>query len=190
MRIVAGRWRGRAITSPKGDVVRPTRDRIREALFSMLASRLGPELGGAPVLDAFAGTGALGLEALSRGASSAVFVESDASVRKVLEANIASLGASADARVVPGDVFALAHRSAVPGGPFALILLDPPYRIDAAQVSGLLADLRRDGLVAPGALVVYEHETGTVPEWPEGFESEASRRYGSTGIDLAVADGD
>lgn len=190
LRIVSGRWRGRAINSPKGDVVRPTLDRVREALFSMLASRLGADLGGARVLDAFAGSGALGLEALSRGASSAVFVEQDPGVRRVLEANIASLGASPEARVVPGDVFALAQRAAVPGGPFTLILLDPPYRIDAARVRGLLGDLQRDGVVGPGALVVYEHEAHASPEWPDGFESEVTRQYGSIGIDLAIACGD
>ena len=133
MRIIAGRWRGRALVAPPGSATRPTSDRTREALFSMLASRLG-DLEGLAVADLFAGTGALGLEALSRGARSCTFVERDPRALAALRANVAALGAQgADIRATS----ALGFR----GGPFDLVFLDPPYRSGdgARALSGLTA---------------------------------------------------
>jgi 16S rRNA (guanine966-N2)-methyltransferase len=187
VRIVAGEWRGRRIAAPKGSATRPTSDRVREALFSSLTSLLGPSLGVPNVLDAFAGTGALGLEALSRGAASATMVESDREARRVLEANACELGAAGRARIVAGDAFGLAAHGALPGGPFGLILLDPPYRIEAARVRKLLEDLRVQALLTPGATVVWEHGTGTAPVWPDGFEVLVTKRYGSTAVDIATS---
>ncbi|MDO8916019.1 MAG: RsmD family RNA methyltransferase, partial [Coriobacteriia bacterium] len=106
MRIVGGAWRGRPLVSPSGPTTRPTSDRVREALFDALGARLGSDLGGGAVLDLFAGTGALGLEALSRGASSAVFVENDRAALVALRRNIETLGAGPRAVVVPGDATA------------------------------------------------------------------------------------
>lgn len=186
MRIVAGEWRGRPLRAPKGAATRPTSDRVREALFSSLASMLGPDLERRAVLDAFGGTGALGLEALSRGASHAVFVESDRVARETLAANIAVLGAGARARVVAGDAFALAPRGPVAGGPFGLLLVDPPYRIDSACVTKLLVDLVSTGSVQRGAVVVCEHAADSEVSWPEGFDERVNKRYGSTGVRIAV----
>lgn len=185
MRIVAGEWRGRRIVSPKGERTRPTQDRVREALFSALTSQMGPGIAEAEVLDAFAGSGALGLEALSRGASRAVFVEQDHDARRALEANVSALGAERRARIVAGDAFTLARRRALPGGPFGLILLDPPYRIEAARVGVLLDDLVAAGAASGGATVVWEHAGDAPAAWPEGFEVHSTKRYGSTTIDIA-----
>lgn len=184
MRIVGGEWRGRTIKPPKGDKTRPTTDRVREALFSAIASRLGSDLGGGRVLDAFAGSGALGLEALSRGAASATLVEQHRSAYVALVGNVDSLGASDRASAVQGDVFSLAARGI--GGPFALILLDPPYTLDPARIQSLLQTLADAGAVAEGALVTWEHAAGSQPAWPDGYEFEARKRYGSTEIDFAT----
>jgi 16S rRNA (guanine966-N2)-methyltransferase len=186
VRIVAGEWRGRPIRAPKGAATRPTSDRVREALFSALTARLGPGLAAVVALDAFAGTGALGLEALSRGAARAVFIESEREARRTLETNVAALGASPRSRIVAGDAFALGSRAALPGGPFGLLLLDPPYRIERCRVAGLLQVQAESGAVEPGALVVYELPADAEMEWPEGFDEVWVRKYGSTGLRMAV----
>ncbi len=187
MRIVAGAWRGRVLKAPAGTDTRPTSDRVREATFDMLAARLGSDLGGegAVTLDLFAGSGALGLEALSRGVRSAVFVEQDRRALATLRGNIETLGADARARVLAGDVFRVANANALPAGPFSLLLADPPYRIDAARVSGLFALLAERGAIVPGAIAVYEHDPRPPATWPEGFTPIASRTYGSTAVSLA-----
>lgn len=161
MRIVAGQFKGRAIVPPPGRGTRPTTDRVREALFSALWARLG-SFEGVRVLDAFAGSGALGIEALSRGAAFATFVEHDSSALKALRANIASLSLSRTAAEVrAGDTFAVctqdAFLSRAAVAPFSLVMLDPPYALPAAEVAGLLFSLADAGALAPGALVSYEH---------------------------------
>ncbi len=187
MRIVAGTWRGREILAPKGATTRPTSDRVREAVFSAVRSRIG-DLSGVRVLDGFAGSGALGLEALSRGADSATFIEPDRAARDAIARNAAALGAERLVTVVPGDLFRLGVRM-IPGAPFALLFLDPPYRIVPAQVSRLLEDLAGGGSLAPEALVVYEHATGVAPDWPDGFCSQGGRRYGTTEVSYATYEG-
>ena len=182
MRIVAGAWRGRSIFAPAGDATRPTSDRVREAVFSVLESRY-PEQASGAVLDAFAGTGALGLEALSRGAAQAVLVERERAALATLRANVEALGADA-ATVVPADVFAAARGDRLPGGPFSLLLMDPPYRIERAQVRGLLAVLS-EGRLARGAAVVWEHSADAPPDWPAGFEADLEKRYGDTIVSFA-----
>jgi 16S rRNA (guanine966-N2)-methyltransferase len=185
VRIVAGRWRGRTLRAPRGQATRPTSDRVREALFSSLVSLLGPDLGGAAVLDAFAGSGALGLEALSRGAARAGFIESEAAARAVLAANIVALDAGALATVVPGDAFSAASRAVVSAaGPFALLLLDPPYRISSAQVAGLVTALAGEGSLTSDAVVAYEHASATDPAAPDAFAIVRTRRYGSTSVTI------
>lgn len=186
VRIVAGRWRGRTLRAPKGTDTRPTSDRVREALFSTLASILGADLGAPVVLDAFAGSGALGLEALSRGAIRAVFVERDRAARDALTANVAALGVTDTTLVSGADVFAAAACGAVSGGPFGLLFADPPYRIDSARTARLLTDLAQAGAVERGAVVVWEHATGASVPWPEGFEERTTRRYGSTQVSIAA----
>jgi 16S rRNA (guanine966-N2)-methyltransferase len=189
MRVVAGLYRGRTLNAPKGDQTRPTTDRVREALFSSLVSLMGPELGGGSVLDAFAGSGALGIEALSRGCPSATFVESDRESLRVLKGNLDSLGVEGRGRVVQGDVLALAERCAVPGGPFALLLLDPPYRLAWSDIEGLTSALARGGLLSDGAIIVLEHASNRPVEWPSRFNLVTRKRYGSTGIDIVVYQG-
>lgn len=152
MRIVAGAWRGRSLVAPSGDVTRPTADRVRQALFDQLqhapwAGRAMLE--GAEVLDAFAGTGALGLEALSRGAARAHFIETDRFALVALRANIAACGAGDRCSVMPGS--ALRPR---PGVPCGVVFLDPPYGL--GLVPQALAALRAAGWIAGGALLVVE----------------------------------
>ena len=186
MRIVSGRFRGRRLLAPVGETTRPTSDRVREAVFSSVASYAGLDLGGGVVFDAFAGSGALGLEALSRGCTHAVFAEQDKAALLTLNKNIAAFDVVSETRVISGDVFATAARSALPGAPFTLLLLDPPYRLDAAKVAGLVGDLATNDLLADGAIVVWEHARGNEPPWPSGFGLVKRKRYGTTEVDIAV----
>lgn len=189
MRIVAGEWRGRALEAPKGMQTRPTSDRVREAVFSAVRSRIG-DIGGLAVLDAFAGTGAMAFEALSRGAARAVLIEPDRDARTAISRNAQAFGATARVTVVPGDAFKMAEDGRIAGGPFSLLFLDPPYRIVPAQVSRLLEDLSRSGMIAPDALVVYEHARGASPEWPKSFVPQGGRRYGTTEVSYATYEGE
>jgi 16S rRNA (guanine966-N2)-methyltransferase len=186
MRIVAGMWRGRRLAALKGQETRPTSDRVREALFSAIQSRYPYALNG-PVLDAFAGTGALALEALSRGASRATAIERDPAALAVLRENVETLGADS-CRVVRGDVIELARDGRVPGGPFALLLLDAPYRIERAQVRAVLEALAASQDIAPGAVVAWEHAARDEPDWPDAFRQSTRRTYGNTALALAVFD--
>lgn len=175
MRIIAGEWRGRPLVAPKGDTTRPTADRTREALFSMLASRLG-SFEGLAVADLFAGSGALGLEALSRGAASCLFVEQDKTALDALKANIAKLGAKgAEVRATS----ALALGPAVK--PLDLILMDPPYATGAGAVA--LDKLGRLGWAGPATWISIE--TAKAEEiHVAGFEIDASRVHGKARLTL------
>ena len=172
-RIIAGVAGGRRLKVPRSGV-RPTGDRAREALFNSLGSLT--ELRGAAVLDLYAGSGALGLEALSRGAASVVFVESSPGVLPVLKANLASIGLPGG-RVVAGSV------RTVLGGPapaaFDLVLADPPYATPDDEVVGVLRSLTDADWLAPGAVVVVERSSRPEPfEWPTPFTGLRDRRYG------------
>lgn len=174
MRIIAGQWRGRLLIAPKGDTTRPTADRTREALFSMLTSRLG-SFEDLRVADFFAGSGALGLEALSRGAASCTFVEQDKPALDALRANVAALKAQADIRAQ--SVMALAPTKE----PFDLILIDPPYGTGAGQVA--LDRCRRLGWVADSAIISIEtarNETIALA----GFTIDAERIHGKAKVTL------
>lgn len=174
MRIIAGQWRGRPLAVPSGDTTRPTADRTREALFSMLTSRLG-SLDGLMVADLFAGTGALGLEALSRGAAQCLFVEQDKAAVAALKANIAALGASAE--VIAAGVSALGPART----PRDLLLFDPPYASGGA--GALIERLTRLGWAAPGAWASVE--TGRDESVSaEGWTLEASRVHGKARLNL------
>lgn len=186
MRIVSGTLRGRRIVAPAGLATRPTSDRVREALFSALEARMTRGLAGAQVLDAYAGSGALGLEALSRGAQSAVFVEKDRAAIDALRQNIRDLGVGSAARVLAADIRSLIRRG-VPDGPFSLLLLDPPYRIDRSEVRGLIEALQTGGGISDGALIVWEHATGSEPDWPNWVTPLSDRRYGSTTVSIGEA---
>jgi 16S rRNA (guanine966-N2)-methyltransferase len=175
MRIIAGRWRGRPLVVPKGDATRPTADRTREALFSMLASRLG-SFESLAVADLFAGSGALGLEALSRGAASCLFVEQDKAALDALRANVAKLGAdNTDTRAQ--SVLALGPARA----PLDLVMMDPPYSTGAGNVA--LDKLTRLGWIGPGTWISLEtarDEEVTAP----GFVVDASRVHGKARLTL------
>ncbi len=188
MRIVGGRWRGRAIEAPAGrGTTRPTTDRARESIASMILSAAGLDLAGLSVLDAFAGSGAMGLELVSRGAERATLVEKDRRVAGIVRRTLSSLGAAADeARVVCGDVFALAARG-LPGAPFGVVFLDPPYAVGAERVGGLVEALSRTGQLAPGAIVVYEHAAADPGLACEALELRKSKTHGITTVDLLVA---
>lgn len=188
MRIIAGTWKGRVIAAPKGRGTRPTSDRVREGIFSAVFSAIG-ELDGLHVADFYAGSGALGLEALSRGAASAVFVECDAMALAALRANLAALGAGAgQARIVGRNVARIAAARDVPE-PCSLLFLDPPYRIDALEVAQVLTDLASAGALCEGALIVYEHATGASAAWPPAFTRTAEKRYGETTVSFATYEG-
>jgi 16S rRNA (guanine(966)-N(2))-methyltransferase RsmD len=159
---------------------RPTTDRVRESLFNVLVSRI--DFGGASVLDLYAGSGALGLEALSRGATSAVFVESDQRAAAVVAKNIASMGVAADVRRAP-------VATVLAGGanrPVDLVFADPPYEVPAAEIEAMLTALVDGGWVREGTVVVVERGTsGPEIGWPDGWAPWPSRRYGDTRIELA-----
>jgi 16S rRNA (guanine966-N2)-methyltransferase len=166
-RLVAGTHRGRRLRVPAGSGTRPTSDRAREGLFSSLQSLL--DLDGSRVLDLYAGSGALGLEAVSRGAAEAVLVERDPRALASLRANVAELGLAA--QVVEADVDAFLAR---PAEPFDLALLDPPYEVDVDPVLGRLGPWLADGAV----VVVERASRGRPPGVPDGWEALRDRRYG------------
>src|ERR1700704_1855199 len=152
MRIVGGRLRGRALVLPKSQNVRPTADRLREALFNILVHAYGDPITDARVLDLFAGTGALGLEAMSRGAAFALFIDDSAEARALIRQNVEALGLGGTARIFRRDATKLGPVHPVEA--FTLAFLDPPYRHGLAEKS--LASLRDGGWLAAGALVVVE----------------------------------
>jgi 16S rRNA (guanine966-N2)-methyltransferase len=186
MRVVAGSLRGRALKAPAGTATRPTSDRVREAVFSRIESLAPEAIAGSRVLDAFAGSGALGIEALSRGAAGATFVERDRAALAALRANLTALGVERTAHVLAADVVRAAASGLLPGAPFALLFIDPPYRIDKSEVRALIDVLALTGALTDGALVIWEHATGDAIEWPERFEPHDPRRYGSTEVDMAI----
>ena len=180
MRIVGGSLRGKRLEAPEGAKLRPTSDRAREALFNLLtqgrvATQMaggGNPLIGARLLDGFAGTGALGIEALSRGAAEAYFMEKDASALKVLRANLKHCGLEQQGRVVPADVRnpPRAERAC------AIVLLDPPYKEGLGAPA--LTALAEAGWIGPESLTVLECDRGESFEPPEGFSLSEERRYG------------
>jgi 16S rRNA (guanine966-N2)-methyltransferase len=178
MRIISGEWRGRQIIAPKGDATRPTADRTRETLFSMLTSRLG-SFEGLAVADLFAGSGALGLEALSRGAASCVFVEQDKPALDALRTNITKLDGAREkgADIRPGSVMALGHVVK----PLDLILMDPPYGSGAGAVA--LDKLARSGWVGPATWVSIETGRDEKIE-VDGFEIDVERSSGKAKLTI------
>lgn len=176
MRIVAGRHRGRRLAAPKGHDTRPTSDRVREALFNLLAHGIDWHgLEGAHVADVFCGTGAVALEALSRGAAFATLVDHDPAALAAARQNIEALGESARTSVLRNDATRPLPR---PRQPVDLAYLDPPYRQEIG--AAVVANLRRAGWLKPGALCVLELHRRTPFEVPEGFEIADDRSYGDT----------
>ncbi len=178
MRIVAGKFRGKALLSPSDESVRPTSDRAREAMFNILASRIGVHLDGMKVLDLFAGTGALGLEALSRGAQSAVFVDTGAESRGLVRDHIQEFGIAGIAKLLRRDATALGPAGTL--GPFDLVFLDPPYNKGLGEQA--LVSLRDGNWLSPDATIVLEEASEAKLELPEGFVLDDRREYGAAAL--------
>ncbi|MET8556896.1 16S rRNA (guanine(966)-N(2))-methyltransferase RsmD [Streptomyces sp. NPDC004959] len=176
-RVIAGTAGGRRLAVPPGTGTRPTSERAREGLFSTWESLLGGPLDGERVLDLYGGSGAVGLEALSRGAAHALLVESDARAVRTIRANVRDLGL-AGAEVRPGKA-AQVVAGAPPSAPYDLVFLDPPYAVSDAELGEILITLRTRGWLAGEALVTVERSTrGGAFAWPDGFGALRSRRYG------------
>jgi 16S rRNA (guanine966-N2)-methyltransferase len=176
MRIVGGRLRGRALAAPKSAAIRPTADRLREAIFNILAHAYDDPVTGARVLDLFAGTGALGLEAVSRGAAFALFVDDAAEARALIRPNVEALGLGGKTRVFRRDATRLGPVH--PVEPFSLVFADPPYGLGLAEKA--LAAAREGGWLAPDALVVVEEVVDAKFAAPDGFEEMERRDYDDT----------
>ena len=176
MRIVGGRLGGRTLAAPKSQNVRPTSDRLRESLFNILMHSYDGAITGARVLDLFAGTGALGLEAMSRGAAFALFIDDGAEARALIRQNVEALGLGGITRIFRRDATRLG--SAHPNEPFGLVFLDPPYRKGLAEKA--LASLRDGGWLARGALVIVEEAVDARFAAPLGYAEIERRRYDDT----------
>ncbi|MFS3128889.1 16S rRNA (guanine(966)-N(2))-methyltransferase RsmD [Nocardioides sp. Bht2] len=176
-RIIAGTAGGRRLETPRtGELTRPTSDRVREALFSSVETWCG-SWSGLRVLDLYAGTGAVGLEALSRGAASLTLVEQDRATAALISRNAKTLGF--DATVITANV--TTTLGVAPSEPFDLVFLDPPYPMSDAEVEETLAALVANDWLAPDALIVVERSARSgVPTWPEGIEAGREKRYGET----------
>ncbi|CAB4847278.1 unannotated protein [freshwater metagenome] len=186
MRIISGSARGRRLSVPRSGT-RPTADRVRESVFSAVESRLGT-FGGLRVADLYAGSGAVGLESLSRGAARALFVERDRGALEVLRANIAAVGLPGGV-VVDDDVTRMASTAPSPSasGPYDLVFADPPYELESAVLEEVLAGLGEHGWLAEGALVLIERSRrrdGVT--WPDGFDPDRDRTYGETVVRSAI----
>ncbi|MET7480350.1 16S rRNA (guanine(966)-N(2))-methyltransferase RsmD [Streptomyces sp. NPDC005648] len=175
-RVIAGAAGGRRLAVPPGNGTRPTSDRAREGLFSTWQSLLGGPLQGERVLDLYAGSGAVGLEALSRGASHTLLVEADARAARVIRENVKALGLPG-AEVRAGKAEQIIQSA--PTAPYELVFLDPPYRVTDHDLREILLTLRTEHWLAPEALVTVERSTrGGDFRWPDGFEAIRARRYG------------
>lgn len=179
MRIVAGKFRGRAIAAPSHEGLRPTSDRVRESVFNILAHGIpGFELTGSRVIDLFAGTGALGLEALSRGAAYCLFVEDDADARALIRTNIESFGLTGETRIFRRDATDLGRAGNMES--YAIAFLDPPYGKGLAEKA--LAILGDGKWLQPGAIVVLEERAGVAIDFSPRYSVIDARDYGDTAI--------
>jgi 16S rRNA (guanine966-N2)-methyltransferase len=180
MRIVSGRWKGKALVAPAGDTTRPTSDRARQAVFNIIEhASWSPGLRDARVLDLFAGTGALGLEALSRGAASCLFLDTDPNARAALSTNIEACAAGGITRVWKRDAACLDPMPPSANGPFDLVFVDPPYNkgLDVAALTGLAR-----GWLAQGGIIVLERGRGEGALAASGFEIVDTRDYGAAQV--------
>lgn len=178
MRIVAGKFKGKQLQTPEGADIRPTTDRVRESMFNILASRLGQSFDGLRVLDLFAGTGALGIEALSRGASFAIFVDVGAQARGLVRSHIEAFGLGGQSKLLRRDATQLG--SVEKFQPFNLVFLDPPYAQGLGELA--LESLLQGGWLAPKATIVLEERKSVTLNLPDGFAVEDRREYGDTAV--------
>ncbi len=180
MRVISGSAKGHKLRAPKGRVVRPTADRVREAIFSML----GGHVEGARVLDLYAGAGTLGIEALSRGAAGAVFVERSGRIAQVITHNLEACGLLERSRIVMSKALPFLAESGPLTGPFDLIFLDPPYRIANTEVEEDLKCLVKGGFLAKGGLVVLERPASAPSAAVGGLVARKTKVYGDTAITI------
>lgn len=178
MRIVAGKFRGKQLISPTDLAIRPTADRVRENMFNILSSRLGQSFDGLRVLDLFAGTGALGLEALSRGAAHVTFVDMGAEARGIIRDHIEAFGAGGVTKLLRRDATDLGAPGSIK--PFDLVFLDPPYGQGLGE--GALAGLRNGHWLAPGATLVFEESAAAEITLPTGYVLDDRREYGAAAV--------
>jgi 16S rRNA (guanine966-N2)-methyltransferase len=177
-RIVAGDAGGRRLVVPKGDLTRPTSDRVREGLFNALDAR--GLLPGATVLDLYCGSGALGLEAVSRGAASAVLVDASREAVDAARVNVGALGFPRAAVVLSTVQRYLARKAALAS---SLVFADPPYAMGQEEVTAMLTALTTRGWLQPGAVILVERSSRSLePQWPAGVVRQAIRRYGETAV--------
>jgi 16S rRNA (guanine966-N2)-methyltransferase len=180
MRVVAGKFRGRALKGPSSNAIRPTSDRLRESVFNILVHAHGDPIADARVLDLFAGTGALGIEAISRGARFALFVEDSAEGRAIIRENVDTLGLGGVTRVFRRDATKLGD--AHPVEPFSLVFCDPPYERGLAEMA--LGSARDGGWLVDGAITVVEEAKSAKFSPPQGFEELERRNYDDTEITI------
>jgi len=178
LRVIAGSLRGRRLVAPAGESVRPTKDIVREAVFSALVAR--GAVADAAVLDLYAGTGALGIEAVSRGAARAVFVERDAAALAAITQNVEQLGLGGRARIVRLDVARFLAGPLPAEAPFDLVLADPPYDTSDADVGALIQALTAPGWLTDDALVTVERPTRAGSDLPDRFRARWERTFGDT----------
>ncbi len=186
MRIVGGRWKGLSIEGPQGkDVTRPTTDRVREAMASMVLNVFDLDMSRVSVLDAFAGSGAIGTEFLSRGAAHVTFCDRDREATIRIRSNMRMLKAQgSEYSVYPGDIFQMAGAKTLDGAPFSCIILDPPYKMEAQEVGSLLCTLAQHNAIAPNACIIYEHAKHTPSLDEEILEHVKQKKYGTTLVEL------
>ena len=178
MRIVAGKFRGKQLSSPEDDSIRPTADRVRESVFNILASRLGPSFDDLRVLDLFAGTGALGLEALSRGAAHVIFVDTGAEARGLIRDHIEAFGAGGVTKLLRRDATALGDAGTM--GPVDLVFLDPPYGKGLGEQA--LVSLHSGGWLQPETILVLEESSDVTVNLPTCFALDDRREYGAAAV--------
>ena len=178
MRVVGGRFRGRALAGPKSDAIRPTSDRLRETIFNVLAHGYGDPVEDARVIDLFAGTGAMGIEALSRGAAFCLFIDDGAQARGLIRENVEAFGLGGATRLFRRDATRMG--AAGPNPPASLVFCDPPYGKDLGPRA--LKSCADGGWLSPGALVVIEEAQGSAVTLPEAFEELERRDYGETKV--------
>ncbi|WP_189435434.1 16S rRNA (guanine(966)-N(2))-methyltransferase RsmD [Pseudovibrio japonicus] len=178
MRIVAGRFRGTALATPKTQNTRPTSDRMRETIFNVLAHSYGNPVQDARVLDLFAGTGALGLEAMSRGGKYCVFVEDAVEPRGLIRRNVETTGLMGATKILRRDATSLGQVGTM--APFDLVFLDPPYRNELGEKA--LASAAAGGWLNAGALCIWEEDASVSPVIPDGFEGLDARHAGDSQI--------
>lgn len=180
MRIVAGKFRGKQLDTPKGGDIRPTADRVREAVFSIIGSRIGPSLEGVHVLDLFAGTGAMGLEALSRGAAHCVFVDTGVEARGLIRGHIQEFGVAGQVKLLRRDATDMGPVERIQ--PATLVFADPPYGKGLGEKA--IASALAGGWIAPGALIVLEERKDIEIVPPQGTSIIDRREYADTAVTL------